>query len=536
MLKIWTYFVLASILMLTGCGPVERATGESEGATPADDTVGGTSESPSKEEAGGRFGKVGDVYEFGEGYGDTAGEAINNAMSIIIMKINGATVGVGQNTASKASRLEGSLDDGEIIDGRDIPFGPEPEKNLKEVNQALNTAEFRNQVVVLSGGTVSRVEVLNLYPPEPTGKNDKDGDSPASHGLWRAEIQAATLKYTPPESSKLPRVSIQSVESSDSSFIVGDASVPLSELSSEITQALQEGIKNSGYFTVLSRDHYHAISEEWSLINAGATEQSSKERPGNLLASDIAIIPIVKTLDYAKKSRSAGSSGKRLEWYNGRIEIEFFAMNVVTREVITTETYYKSFPSTQPTTLNRGFNGRPAVQAAINEFTQEFLNDFLNIAAPLSVMRLNGNNVVVSGGEDRVSEGDLFDAFLLGEEIWDPRTKTSLGFEDEQIGTVTINRTTKKLSYGQLANTVSYDASSIEPGKIILLPAEPTTTASTDKPETSTVSEPAPSTPVKKVPGPTGPAVQAKAVKKQQTPAQLPASAATDPLDDDDDW
>ena len=48
MLKIWTYFVLASILMLTGCGPVERATGESEGATPADDTVGGTSESPDK--------------------------------------------------------------------------------------------------------------------------------------------------------------------------------------------------------------------------------------------------------------------------------------------------------------------------------------------------------------------------------------------------------------------------------------------------------------------------------------------------------
>ncbi|MEZ6012125.1 MAG: CsgG/HfaB family protein [Hyphomonas sp.] len=534
MLKLWPSFILAGALLLGGCTPSETSTDDASGTQVADGSSVGEPSETQKEESGGRFGKVGDVYEFGTGYGSTAGEAINSAMSIIIMKINGAEVEVGQNSDSATARLEGTVEDGDAKEALNIPLGFEPEKNLKEVNAALNTAGFQNQVSVRSRGTVSRVEVLNLYPPKQSKKKGDAEEDDGTSGLWRAEIKAATLKYTPPESSKLPRVSIHTAESDKSSFAVGDGTISLADLSADITQAMQEGIKKSGYFTVLSRDHYHAISEELTLIASGLTEQSSKERPGNLLASDIAIIPVIKALDYGKKSRSAGASGKSLEWYNGKIEIEFFAMNVVTREVIATETYSKTFPSTQPTTLNRGFNGRPAVEAAIQEFTQQFLNDFLNVAAPLAVMRVNGDNVVISGGEDRVSANDRFTAFLLGEEIIDPRTDTSLGFEDTEIGTITIDRVTKQLSYGELTKTASVDLSNFEPGKLILQPVRGTVVAPEGKPATRPVDDSKPSKATQAAPAAATPAPPPKPSSQASSPAELPKPSASE--DKDDDW
>ncbi len=146
---------------------------------------------------------------------------------------------------------------------------------------------------------------------------------------------------------------------------------------------------------------------------------------------------------------------------------------------------------------------------------------------------MNGTSVVLSQGQDFLQVGAVYNVVSLGEDIVDPQTGQSLGREEMPIGTVTITKTSEKMSTGQFRG--NYDARQFKPGIIELAdridtPAASASPAAQEPVQSTTASARAP---VAK------PATVAQAVKSATTPsapkrpaAEKPAKSK-DPFDDE---
>jgi hypothetical protein len=67
---------------------------------------------------------------------------------------------------------------------------------------------------------------------------------------------------------------------------------------------------------------------------------------------------------------------------------------------------------------------------------------------PVSVVALNGDQVVLSQGGDSLQAGQRWEAVFLGEELKDPQTGNSLGRHEMPFGTIRIDRVSSQTSYG----------------------------------------------------------------------------------------
>jgi len=71
---------------------------------------------------------------------------------------------------------------------------------------------------------------------------------------------------------------------------------------------------------------------------------------------------------------------------------------------------------------------------------------------------------VLNQGGKTLQQGDRLDVYFLGEELFDPYTKESLGQMEEKIAVVEVVRVNAKTTY---AKVVDGDAELIEPEFIV---------------------------------------------------------------------
>jgi pyruvate/2-oxoglutarate dehydrogenase complex dihydrolipoamide acyltransferase (E2) component len=87
---------------------------------------------------------------------------------------------------------------------------------------------------------------------------------------------------------------------------------------------------------------------------------------------------------------------------------------------------------------------------------------------PVSVVSVDGDQVVLSQGGDTVQVGQRWQAVRLGEELKDPQTGRSLGRSEHPCCTIRIDRVAAQTSYGTLEEGVDAMRGGFRPGQIEL--------------------------------------------------------------------
>ncbi|MEY4248586.1 MAG: hypothetical protein RJA87_219 [Pseudomonadota bacterium] len=439
------------------------------------------------------FGGVKVVEVVAEGVGPTRNAAILDALNLAVQQTNGTPVmGISVNSTGNLA-----------VPGYDGDFGL-----------------TNSTVVSATQGAVQGFEILSE-------KQD------AKVGAWRLKLKVKVNKYSASAATNLPKIAIASPRTREATYVIGDETLSADEASQSIGTAINESLSQSNRFFVINRAFDSDIAEELSQITDPSTNSGELAKLGQRLTADILVLPEINRLSYKKSTRILRNSGRELNSYSGDMEITFNVVNVPTGQLIMTERFKVTFPNTPPSVYGKQQIGLENVRASLATLTGQFTQKFILKNFPISVIKMNGTSVVLSQGQDVLQVGAIYNAISLGEDIVDPQTGQSLGREQMPIGTITITKTSEKMSMGQFQGT--YDASQFKPGIIEL--AERIDTPPAAGP--ATAQEPTQPTAAAPPAAVAKPTTAAQTVKSATAPAapKRPAAAKpakpADPFEDD---
>ncbi len=383
------------------------------------------------------FGGVKSVYVEADGHGPSAAAAIDDAVQTAVKQVNGAQVSSQKVQISVAASAYA---------------------NNQSTDFASDT--FAQALTNQTGGQVSDFKVLKPA--------SKDFALPGAKGeSWTVRIGAHIAKYQAGADAGRPRVIVAMPVSRSGSYELGNGSVSKQQAGDRIRRQISDALAQTNRFTVLDTASSGALDDEADRIASGDVAAADVSRLGQRLAADLIIIPTIDRLGYVRHAQDLRMSDRQLVSYSGGAAISFKVINATTGALVMTRSYQAVFPSTSPTTLGAHVDGLNVGSAAMTDLTAQFVRALMQTSFPLSVIKLDGVNVVLGQGGDMVREGTTYRAVLLGEDMKDPQTGQDLGRTESDFGTVLITRVDPKLSYGVLQNAPAL-SQTFRPGLIEL--------------------------------------------------------------------
>ena len=380
------------------------------------------SHKPSKETS--EFGVIKVVEVQSKGLGATRNAAVLDALNMAVKQTNGSPI------AGTVLNSTGSL----AIPGHEGKF------------------DITNDTVVsITKGVVQGFKILS----------EKE-----SAKEWRITLKVMLNKYEGSAAGKLPKVAIALPRTHQDYYFVGDQRLSAAEASESIRLIIDESIGKSNRFFVINRSFDDAINGELAQINNPSTNQAELAKLGQRLTADILILPEIMGLAYRKTTRTLRFSGRDLNSYDGEVDISFNVINVATGQLIMTKHYSAKFPETPPSVYGSQKVGIANVKDSLAEMSNNFTRSFILKNFPVSVIKLDGQAVVLSQGEPMLRVGETYDAVMLGEEINDPQTGQSLGRIESSVGTIVVTKANDKMAMGTLNS--KGDVSQFKSGNIQL--------------------------------------------------------------------
>lgn len=110
-------------------------------------------------------------------------------------------------------------------------------------------------------------------------------------------------------------------------------------------------------------------------------------------------------------------------------------------------------PSIAPTTLDLEIDAAETEQSMESAIVEQTVAAIISQTFPVTVVSINGMNVVLSQGGRSVKEGARYAVVAMGKELTDPQTQESLGYMEVPCCDVVIDRVAATMAYGHLENT-----------------------------------------------------------------------------------
>jgi hypothetical protein len=145
-------------------------------------------------------------------------------------------------------------------------------------------------------------------------------------------------------------------------------------------------------------------------------------------------------------------SDRELISYSGGGRITLKLLNATTGEVVMSDNFEHKLASADPSTMPRVIDGKSMAAELMDQLSGKIGGAIVAEVFPVSVVSLNGDQVVLSQGGESLEVGQRWQAVNLGEELKDPQTGRSLGRNEMPVGIIRIDRVSSQTSYGTLEN------------------------------------------------------------------------------------
>ena len=363
-------------------------------------------------------GKLSTVPTTAQGFGATAGEAVADAMKLAILQVNGAAV----QSASVSAKY-----------GLDVSLGRD--------SASLRANEFVELVAQKSGGVIQNFKLVELR--EPGLITDK---------RFKATIEAQIAKFEASADMQKIKLVIGQIRFDSPRLPMGDGSVSSAEVAATLRQRISDALVQTGRFAVLDREFSPDIQGELEMISSGQAPSVELAKLSQAASADLVWSGRVSNLAYIRHARPLKTSERELVSYSGGWAMTQKLVNVATRQVMTSDAFRGSAPSTEPTTLGRGVDGGRILEGMSSDIVNQVVTSVMRRTFPVTVVSREGSQVVLSQGGRMIKEGTRYAIVTMGAEMKDPQTGQSLGRGESPCCDLVIDRVTPNLSYGRLEN------------------------------------------------------------------------------------
>lgn len=490
MSQIRALMVCMLVVVLSACSKQEEATppipAKIESAPPPVTAQGGTPD----------FGGVTKVSREVEGIGSTQELAVVAALQSAISQVNGVRVAgqmqsmragldisySGQGTTSVRGEAftqkvlaasQGAVTGFEILTQEEVTkLDEEMVARVRESDQGYSysasasasvsqSANVNQSAAVKAGadsanasgsysGSANYSEKAQVDVKRGASSHESDVHYKKLRSYWKVRLRVDVAQYRAPDEQGRPKIVIAMPKTMSPRFAVGDGQVPSDEVARAVRAQLSDILTQTKRFIVLDREFGAELQAEVEHISSGNVRIQDSARIGQQLATDLILIPTVERFEYPRTVQKLRVSDRELVSYSGGGRINLRLLNASTGQVVMSSSFDHKLASADPSTMPRLIDGKSMSGEMMNSLATQIGAAIVTEIFPVTVVSMNGDQVVLSQGGDVLKIGQRWQAVFLGEELKDPQTGRSLGRNEQPIGTVHVDRVSNQTSYGTL--------------------------------------------------------------------------------------
>lgn len=334
---------------------------------------------------------------------------------------------------------------------------------------SVNVGQDNAQYSGSFNGSASSSEKANVDVKRGASSYTSDVSHQKMRSYWKVRLRVDVAQYRAPDEQGRPKIVVAMPKTNAVNYPVGDGQAHSSAVANAVRGRLSDILTQTKRFIVLDREFGSDMQEEIDHINSGNVRIQDSARLGQQLATDLILVPSIERFEYIRSVRKLRMADRELVSYSGGGRITLRLLNAATGEVVMSDSFEHKLTSADPSTLPRVIDGEGMVSEMMSSLAGQIGSAVVTEIFPVTVVSINGDQVVLSQGGESLQAGQHWQSVLLGEEFKDPQTGRSLGRNEMPLGTVRIDRVSTQTSYGTLLDGVeSLSGKTFQPGRIVL--------------------------------------------------------------------
>lgn len=409
-------FAIASLALLAACAEKNEATTAAladpapkvETETPPATAAVAAAESFARDNP--TAGAVEHVTVTATGIGPTPTVAVDRAIRLAIEQVNGRSVDASSTTIQQGLTVA-----------------------LSDHSLDLGSAAFAERVATHSRGAVTDFKVVSQ-------------PARAADGTYSVTIEANVAKFAAPAAAKRLKVSLAPVRVAADTFVVDGQRVAAREIARQLRESLIETLTQTERFAVLDRAMTDALDAELARVADGRAAHADISRLGQELSADYLLMARIDKFAYEHHERELRTTDRRLVWHTGGGSLTLRLVNVATGQVEMGESIRVELPGTEPTTLRTAIDAQAITRQLLQQISDATSGKVVGRLFPITVVAVNGDQVVLSQGGRALTAGKRYDVVLRGREIKDPQTGQSLGRLEDHCCVIEVTQVLPQMS------------------------------------------------------------------------------------------
>lgn len=317
-------------------------------------------------------------------------------------------------------------------------------------NASASIGQDQAQYAGSFSGSASHSEKANVDIKRGASAYQSDVSHQKMRSYWKVRVRVDVAQYRAPEEQGRPKIVVAMPKAGAASYPVGDGRASSAEVASAVRGRLSDILTQTKRFIVLDREFGNEMQAEIDHINSGNVRVQDSARLGQQLATDLILIPTIERFEYVRSVRQLRMADRELVSYSGGGRITLRLLNAATGEVVMSDSFEHKLASADPSTLPRVINGAGMVAEMMDSLAGQIGGAVVTEIFPVTVVALEGDQVVLSQGGESLQAGQRWQAVYLGDELKDPQTGRSLGRNEIPVGTIRVDRVSTQTSYGTL--------------------------------------------------------------------------------------
>lgn len=239
-----------------------------------------------------------------------------------------------------------------------------------------------------------------------------------------------------------------------------------SQLFDTLRTRITDEIINTRKFEVVERERLASVLSEQKLKAAGLTDAEGGPEEGKLKSAGYVLYGTVLSLGIDSSSAAVG--GVEAAKMTAKTEIQLRIASAETGKILSSKTIVAIKSQARMESAGTATGGNmpeQVIRDSLADAAKKVTDALMDLSYPAKIMAVGKQDITVNITREQVSEGDVFEAFETGEELFDPDTKESLGAEEELVGRLSVSRPGAKTS--KFIPQEGSDLGQFKPGMVV---------------------------------------------------------------------
>lgn len=355
------------------------------------------------------------------GNADTYNKAVKNALIEAVSQANGVDI----------SAVQSSLDDSFSVTRSSMI------NQSNESHQTVLSQGFQSQVTTATKGMISGYKVISQQK--------------TANG-WQVTLSVQLSQYQSVD--ERAKLKLYSIALTPFHFMPGSINglIGLEQVKPMIQEALQNQFVQSRKFNVVSRsaEDFGAYKDEMSVLESVHAKPAEKARIKQLIGADFMVVGDIASFDfYQTKKEFYGEDFKT--WHVGLV-INYRVIETATMAIKWSDSVKVYLPSSdiakEMNTENTAVN--EIAQSLFDKAGQQIANEVIGLIYPLTILTVQGGDVYLNQGGDRVEVGQKFAAHAKAETVIDPSTGEHIPIQGKKLAELEVTSVTPKYAIAKV--------------------------------------------------------------------------------------